>query len=310
MTSLALSPEQITQRRIRRAHAALLLMVLIWGINFPIAKAALATFTPLAFNAIRYPMAGLVVLVALLMKGGIAWPRREHRVRVIGLAVLGNVIYQLFFIYGLARTRAGTASVLLAGTPIITALLSSRIGHEKLRRATWIGAAATFSGVLIVVLASSRDGGQQGSLTGDLLMLAASAAWALYTVLSKSLIERYGTLQFTAWTLWIATLCLCIIGMPDLLDTDFARVGLAAWIGLIYSGALSIGVAYIIWYYGVGLIGNTRTSTYSNLVPVVALGAAWVYLGEVPRLGQVAGAAVIIGGLTLAQLKPVQPAVE
>ena len=75
-------------------------------------------------------------------------------------------------------------------------------------------------------------------------------------------------------------------------------------IGVAYAGAFSIGVAYLIWYYGVRQLGNTRTAVFSNLVPVVALAAAWIHLGEVPHLSQVAGAAVIIGGVTLAQIRP------
>jgi drug/metabolite transporter (DMT)-like permease len=64
---------------------------------------------------------------------------------------------------------------------------------------------------------------------------------------------------------------------------------------------LSIGVAYIIWYYGVEKLGNTRTSTYSNVVPVVALAVAWIWLGEVPTTPQLVGTVVILSGVTVAQ---------
>ena len=83
-------------------------------------------------------------------------------------------------------------------------------------------------------------------------------------------------------------------------------VNIAAVVRGRSSGALSIGVAYLIWYYGVGIIGNTRTATYSNLVPVVALAAAWLHLGEVPSAGQIAGAGVILAGISLAQIRTVR----
>lgn len=286
-----------------RAHAALLLMVIIWGVNFPIAKSALAELTPLAFNALRFPLAALVVLLALSRGGGLRWPAREHRWRVLGLGILGNVFYQQFFIFGLSLTRAGTASVLLAGTPIITAVLSAAVGHERVHARTWLGVIATVAGIALVVF--SGDGAAEGgaSLLGDLLMVGASFSWAIYTVGSRSLIERYGSVQFTAWTLWTGAVGLCLIGLPDVLRTDLGSVSAGAWMGVVYAGALSIGLAYMIWYHGVRQIGNTRTATYSNLVPVVALAAAWLQLGEVPRPGQVMGAAVIIGGITLAQLR-------
>jgi drug/metabolite transporter (DMT)-like permease len=64
---------------------------------------------------------------------------------------------------------------------------------------------------------------------------------------------------------------------------------------------LSIGVAYLIWYQGVRQLGNTRTSAFSNLVPIVALLAAWLGLGETPTLLQMVGAGIVIGGVTLTQ---------
>jgi drug/metabolite transporter (DMT)-like permease len=285
------------------AHAALLLMVLIWGINFPVAKAALAELSPLAFNALRFPLAALVVLAALRRRGGFLWPAPGDRLRVFGLGVLGNVFYQQFFIFGLALTRAGTASLLLAATPIITALLSAAVGHERVGARTWIGVIATFVGITLVVVfgGASEDAG--ASLLGDLLMIGASISWAVYTVGSRSLIERYGSVQFTAWTLWTGAIGLCLIGLPSVLRTDLAAVSARAWFGVVYAGALSIGIAYLIWYYGVRQIGNTRTAAYANLVPVVALIAAWLQLGEVPVAGQLVGAGVILTGLTLAQVR-------
>lgn len=283
------------------AHAALLLMAILWGINFPIAKAALSELSPLAFNALRFPLAALVVLAAVTFAGGNRWPRREHRGRVIWLGLLGNAAYQQFFIFGLNYTRAGTASLLLAGTPVITAVLSVRLGHETVSTRAWIGVCATVVGIATVVLSSSVDDTGQAHLFGDLLMIGASCAWAWYTVGSRDLIAEYGSIQFTAWTLWVGALVLCAIGLPAVLRTDLGSVSGAAWLGVGYAGALSIGVAYLIWYYGVRRIGSTRTATYSNLVPLVALLAAWVQLGEVPLPGQVAGAAIIILGISLAQ---------
>ncbi|MBR9988686.1 MAG: EamA family transporter [Gemmatimonadetes bacterium] len=290
-----------------RAHAALLLMVLIWGLNFPIAKAALSELDPLAFNALRFPLAALVVLIAMRNRGGFLWPARGDRLRTFVLGVLGNVFYQQFFIFGLALTRAGTASLLLAATPIITALLSAAVGHERVGRRTWTGVIATFIGISLVVAFGGAASAEGASLLGDLLMIGASISWAVYTVGSRDLIERYGSVQFTAWTLWTGAILLSLIGLPSVLRTDLAAISAGAWFGVVYAGALSIGIAYLIWYYGVRQIGNTRTAVYANLIPVVALTAAWLQLGEVPTGGQLLGAGVILGGLTLAQVRVNRP---
>ena len=295
-------PDHSKQQRIGLARLALVAMVIIWGINFPVSKAALGEFAPLPFNALRFSIASIVLLIALLGRG-LSWPAPRDRLRVLLLGLFGNVVYQQFFIFGLDRTRAGTASILLASTPLLTAVLSSLVGHEKLAPQIWIGACATVAGIALVVLLGGDASAGDHSLIGDLLMMGASISWAVFTVGSRPLVERYGAVPFTAWTLWVGTCVLLPIGLPGL-SVDHAAVTNRAWFGVLYAGTLSIGIAYLIWYYGVRQLGNTRTAVFGNLVPVVALLAAWLHLDEVPQLGQLLGAAVIIGGVTLVQARP------
>jgi drug/metabolite transporter (DMT)-like permease len=284
------------------ADAALLLMVLIWGVNFAVAKDALAELPPLVFNELRFPFAALVVYGALRMRGRIPRPDRADLGRVIFLGILGNVFYQQFFIFGLANTRAGIASVLLAGTPIATTLLSSVAGHERIRARIWAGIIASFVGIVLVVANGGAGRPGENSLLGNLLMIGATVSWALYTVGSRPLIERYGSIAVTAWTLWIGTVGICMIGLPATLRFGVGDIGFGTWLAVLYAGALSIGLAYLIWYHGVRALGNTRTAAYSNLTPVVALIVAWLLLDEVPAVGQLVGAAVIIAGVWLVQL--------
>ena len=116
-----------------RAHLALLFMVVVWAVNFSVAKVALKELTPLSFNALRFPLAAALLVVILRARGGIPLPTRAELPRVLALGLLGNLLYQMCFIFGLDRTRAGNAILLLAGTPIITAVLSSMLGHERIR---------------------------------------------------------------------------------------------------------------------------------------------------------------------------------
>lgn len=285
-----------------RAHAALVSVVVIWGVNFSVAKIALTHVSPLAFNALRYPMAALLLFFLLRARGPVPLPTRADMPRVLLAGLLGNLIYQLCFIFGLDHTRAGNASLLLAGTPIVTALLSVAVGHERLQGRTWLGVLGTFGGIVLIVLGAAQETATGAhSIIGDALMLGASITWACYTVLSRPLVDRYGSIALTAWTLWIGTIGLMLAGAHDVLALDFARISLATWAAIAYAGLLSIGLSYTFWYYGVAQLGNTRTSSYSNATPVVALLTAWLALGEVPKLAQIVGAIVIITGVTIAQ---------
>lgn len=285
-----------------RTNLGLLTMVVIWGLNFSVVKAALAYIPPLAFNALRFPLASLTVWLVLRRRGAIPLPRPEDVRRVIVLGLLGNVVYQVAFIVGLDRTRAGNASLLLAASPILTALLSAAAGHERVRPRVWGGVAATLVGMALVVL-----GGQEGveiglgTIAGDLILVVAALAWSIYTVGAKGLIQRYGPVAVTAWTLWIGSVGVVLLGIPQLAGLEWSAVPRPSWAAVAYAGVFGIALAYLLWYQGVRYIGNTRTAIYSNLVPVLAIVIAWLWLGEVPGVWQVVGAAVIIGGVMTAQ---------
>ncbi|NJD11294.1 MAG: DMT family transporter [Gemmatimonadetes bacterium] len=294
------------RRRQRQAMASLLLMVLIWGINFPIAKHALGEITPPAFNCLRFPLASLVVLLALARSGPIPWPAAADRRRVLVLGLIGNALYQQFFIFGLANSHAGIASVLLAATPIFTTLASSAAGHERISNLTWAGVALGFGGLVLVITHGGTAAGPaagESRLLGNLMMLCASLAWAFYTVGSRDLVARYGPVPVTAWTLWTGAIAIVLIGLPSLLHTPLHTLSPATWFAVGYAGVLSIGLAYLIWYHGVEALGNTRTSAFSNLTPVIALLAAWLTLGEAPGAWQLAGSAVVLIGVSIAQFR-------
>lgn len=278
-------------------EASLALMVFIWGLNFAVAKRALAAFDPLAFNALRYLLASGFVLVVLWRQGRLAAPTREDLPRIFLLGLLGNTLYQLAFILGLDRTRAGNASLMLALIPVFVLVLGLRGGTRHGTRA-WLGATISMLGVALVSGSSLRLEGTD-ALIGDLTLICAAAFWALYTQGSQPLIARYGAIQTTAWTLWAGALGIFLIGIPALLRQPWREVDSVAWGGMLFSAFFSIGLAYLLWYRGVERLGSARTAIYSNLTPVVALLAGAFWLGERLTPLSVAGAAMVLGGVML-----------
>ena len=285
------------------ADLGLLLMAAIWGVNFSVMKSLLTELDPLALNALRFPLAAGALWLVVRSGGGAALPGREDIGRVIVLGLLANVAYQLCFIFAIDWTLAGNASLLLSTTPVWTVLLSAAAGHE---RPTWrimVGVLATLVGMTLVVAGGELEMGLSSkTLRGDLLMVVAAILWSMYTVGGRAPVAKYGPLKVTAWTLWVGTPALVIMGLPSLSTTDLGAVSRGAWVGVAYAGLLSIGLAYVLWYRGVERLGNNRTAVYSSLVPVAALVTAWLWLEEIPTPVQIVGAAVILTGLTVARL--------
>jgi len=282
---------------------ALLAVCIIWGVNFSVIKVALVEIEPLAFNALRFPLAAATLFVLLRRKGPIPLPHRAHRTRIVLLGLLGNVVYQFLFIFGIDATLAGNASLVLATTPVWTLVLSTVLGQEMHTAAVWVGVLATLGGMVFVVAGgASALGYSDGLPRGDLLLVAAAVTWSVYTVGAQDLTRRYGALAVTSWTLWIGSVGLVAAGAPSVVKMDLGTISPTAWAGVAYAGVLAIAIAYLLWNYGLEHIGSTRTAAFSNLVPVVALITAALWIEETPSTLQLVGAVVIIGGVWLARV--------
>tara|TARA_B110000438_G_C15810192_1_gene649271 strand:+ start:912 stop:1874 length:963 start_codon:yes stop_codon:yes gene_type:complete len=277
---------------------ALVGVCLIWGINFSVIKLSLVYFDPLAFNAVRFPMAALVLIGMLKVNGPIPMPRREHYLSIVLLGILGNVVYQLLFIYGIDKTLAGNSSLILATVPVWTLLLATTLNKEQHGIGVWSGIIITLVGIFFVVSGSGTNLSLDGNLpVGDLLVLLSAITWALYTVGSQNLTREYGALPVTAWTLCIATPGLVLAGSKSLWSMDLGKVPLLSWIGVAYAGIMALAIAYYFWNYSLEKIGAPRTAAFSNLVPVVALSTALILLKEIPSTSQLIGTGIILIGL-------------
>lgn len=297
-SSSAVERAETGPNRSLTAEFQLWVLAFIWGANFTVIKVAFEFVSPLGFNALRFPLAVAVLVVGLVLRRS-PLPRRSDLGLIVLLGVLGHVGYQLCFIIGLEATTAGNSSILLATSPLWTAVLAGTLGGERIPAHLWAGMAATLLGIVLVVLGGSTNNLllARDTLKGDVLMLIAALLWAGYTVGGQPLVERYGALPVTTWTVAVGMVGIVAFGAGsldvELLTTLPARV----WLAILYAGALGIGLAYLIWYAGVKVLGSTRTALYSNVIPVVALAVAWVWLGETPTIVQLAGAALVLAGV-------------
>jgi drug/metabolite transporter (DMT)-like permease len=283
-----------------RTRLALVALVVFWGANFSLVKLALRDVSPLAFTTLRFLLASGVLWVFLKVGGDRLRVERSDWPVLIGLGLVGTTAYQSLFIYGISWTLAGNASLMLATAPIFTALLARMFRQERGGPRAWAGVGLSVLGIVLVVLGGAGDVRiGAGTLTGDLAVLAAAAAWSAYTVGSVPLVHRYGPVPVTAATMWAGTLGLLIVSLPALRGQNWTGIRPIAWLAVLYSGAFAIATAYFLWYYCVRQIGTTRTAVYTNLTPVVALLIAWPTLGEIPTLLQAVGAGGVIAGSLL-----------
>ncbi len=286
----------------RTRHAtelSLVLMAVLWGVNFSVVKYGTQVMEPLAYNALRMTL-GCLLLLAIVRLRPRPRPAPSDLRHLLLLGILGHCVYQILFIYGISLTRAGTASLVVAASPAVVALVARMYGHERLPGKAVAGIALSIGGVVLVLGGSvAADGSRH--LIGDLMILAAVVAWAFYTTGLVGITKRVDSVQVAAWTLVGGVIPLNLIAVPALLRVDWPAVTPMTWGAVVYSGVLAMVVAYLLWYRGVREIGPTRTSMFGNLQPIVAVLVAWLALSEVPTLFQGVGAASVLGGLYLAR---------
>ena len=290
--------ESQTHSRYGKTDLLLLLMALIWGVNFTVIKFATGVFSPLAFTGLRVGLAA-VVLLAIAGVQRHKWPPRRDILVLIGLGVVGNGLYQLLFIEGLSRTKVANAALVIAAAPAFIAIASRLRGVEQLRWRTVAGVGVSVSGVALVILGSARTGGDSGTMLGTLLVFSGVFCWTFFTVFLQPYASRVDPIHMSALTMAGGTLPLLIATPGALLATRWEAVGPSAWFALFYASIISMVIAYQFWYRGLRVLGPTRTAVYGNLQPVIATGVAWIFLHEAPTMWQAIGTGTIMTGLFL-----------
>ena len=282
------------ERRI--AEVAVLIVALVWGSNFIVVKAAMEVLPPIGMSAIRFSIAALVLLALLRWREGtIRLPLRDLGA-MVAVGILGFGVYQVLWTTGLLSITAGDSALLIASTPVLTALLAVVAGSDTLTWRKLTGAIVSFAGVAIVVV-----GGEEltigASLAGALLTLGAALCWAVYTAFGAPILQRHSPLRTTAWAVAAGAVFLLLPGGVQLLAVDLSQVTPPVWGAVLYSAIVPAGLSNVVVFHGVKLLGPTRITAYQFLVPAFAVVLGATLLAEPVRIAQPIGGIVIVIGI-------------
>lgn len=288
------------EKKIGTVDLLLFSVTFVWGLNFTVVKYSLEFMPPLAFNAFRYLLAVLfLLLLRLRFKRKWAFSRSDL-LPLIGLSLLGHTLYQLLFIMGIRYTTAANAALMLGTIPIWISILSHFFFDEKMNRFKTIGVFIAFTGLVIMVLNGKASVEINDlSLLGDLLILLSAATFGLFTLLSKEYLKKYDNLSLTTFMMIVGGITIVAVGLPYIPDVPYHEISNGAIWGVLYSGLLSIALSYIIWNYGLQKVGAVRTAAYQNLVPVIGVLLGVILLNEVMNAIQITGAVAVVTGIII-----------
>ena len=274
-------------------HPYAAVTILFWSMAFVFTRLALASFTPYSLGVLRYLAASAalaVVAVATRMKPPA--PRDLPWFLLSGATGFG--LYMSTFNLGSVSVSASTGSVMIATTPILTALLARVVYREKLTALQYGAIGVCFIGVAVLTVL-------RGGFTfnaGLFYMFLSALLISVYNLLQRRLTKTYSALQSTAYSIFFGTLMLCVF-LPDAV-TQLRAAPPIQYLYLAVLGVFSSAIAYCAWSKALSLAANTSSvSNYMFVTPfLTTLLGLWL-AGEAIEMSTVAGGALIIAGLLL-----------
>lgn len=287
-------------------HAAAEVLMLVttfcWASNIVAGKEALQGFGPLALAQLRMSLAALFYCAVFFLwrrSPSLHLSRRQWLLLAL-LGFTGITLNQICFLGGLARTSVTHTGLIQAVGPIMVLLLAALIGREVLTLQNCAGMAIAFTGV--AVLLTGKSSSQNGAhWSGDVILLAAGASFAFYTILMKDVASDYDALTLSTLVFGLGAALLMPFCLGSLAKVEWRQVPLHAWAGLGYMVVFGSVVAYLIYTFALSILSASKAAAFAYLQPVMAVALGVWLLGERVTSGEFAGGALILLGVYLTE---------
>jgi drug/metabolite transporter (DMT)-like permease len=274
-------------------------VALCWSGSWTAGKLGVGAVPPLELSAIRFALAGLLMLV-IARATGASLGLARWRLLIVA-AFFGIFGYNALVFVGLTLGPASDGALIVPTlNPVLTVLVATFLG-ERLTRTKLGGVAlATIGAAVVIVSAQSGLAFSSQRLVGDLLMLGGAACWSVYAMLGSITTRSGSPLGVTAVACLMGAAMLFPFGFLEQGYRDVPTWPLGAWLDIAYLVVFATTVGFVLFYWAVRRFGAGLASMVSYLVPIFALIQAAFLLDERPTPLQLVGGAVILLGVRLA----------
>jgi drug/metabolite transporter (DMT)-like permease len=278
------------------ALLAALATVSLWASAFVGIRSAGRELSPAALALGRLAIASAALGVLVLWRREPLPSRRDvATIAFVGIFWFG--LYNIALNEAERRVDAGTAAMLVNVGPILIAILAGFVLREGFPSRLLAGCAIAFAGVIVIGSATSSSG-----LTpswGALLCLAAAVFYAVGVVAQKPVLTRVSALQVT----WLACMFGALVCLPfaGVLGSELPDVSASAIGWMIYLAIAPMALGFLTWGYALSRTTAGRMGSVTYLVPPIAILLGWLLLGETPPALALAGGALCLAGVIVAQ---------
>lgn len=269
-----------------------LVVVVLWASAFPAIQVAAPSLGVIGLSAVRLAVAS-AVLLGLALARRVRVPRPRDLGWIFAAAFFGMTAYQLLLNESELHVPAATASIIVAAAPLVSVAVARLLFRERITVPTLIGGAVALAGVVIVCLA--RTGVSLSAAVW--IAVAAMVVQGIYHPLQRPLLRRYSGLEVATYTMIAGT----VMTLP-LVPFGWGQAMMApasAWIAAVYLGVLPSALGFMLWGFAVARMPVAASTSLLYLVPPVAVLIAWVWLRDVPVVGELIGGAVVIAGVVI-----------
>lgn len=275
----------------KAAYLLMTILMFFWGLEYIAAKAALDVFKPLSLVCVKY-LIGLVFLVLVKIIIDRHFPLKARDIPILLISSLFGDVFYFAGEYGaLAYLPISVITILLAFVPCVSVITEMFLYKNKPSIIIVVGVLTSTIGVGMVI---GADFGElfQGKYIGYLLAFGTVISWNIYNFVTKDLSKDYKPLDLTLLQQICAILLVlpyAIFNLPDINMVDNQVV-----VGVLYLGIVSAFIGFLIYVYGITILGPTPCALYSNFLPVTSTLLGWIILNEQVSFFQILGGVVVI----------------
>lgn len=281
------------------AIAAVTGAAFFWSTSYAVTKLLLSRLGPMYIGTVRFCVAALILGVAVLAGGRLRGLRSRDVILHCAAGLVGITLYFVVENYGVQRTTAGDASLIVAFYPLATAVSDIVVLRARVIGRQWAGMGLGMAGVAVITQQAGAHSGHR--LAGDLLLIGGGAVWAGYNLIAKSAGNRLDPLTGTfiqtaagAAGFLVATLAAG--------HTAALLPGPSALLLLLYLAlGCSIG-GFLLYNLGLRTLSSSSAVAILNLVPLFGVLSAAVIDGEHVSVPQLLGGGVVVVGVLLASV--------
>jgi drug/metabolite transporter (DMT)-like permease len=286
--------------------AGAFLAVVLWSLSFVATKTALLEITPATLVTTRFGI-GVAVLMLHLARRRLSLPSSlSVWARLATMGAIGIFLHQLLQASGLTLTTAMNTGWLIGLTPVWSAVLAALVLGERFGLQKVGGLALGFAGTVLVISGGAPAASWLAlpATRGDLLVLASTVTWAIYTILGRGALAGIGSARATAGAMLCGWLMLLPVFAAGAGWREYERLSAAGWSAVVFLGIGCSGLGYLLWYAALEKVETTRVASLLYLEPLMTCAAAWLWLDESLHAITAAGGLMVLGGVALVQKAP------